>query len=499
MTRNYNPADPASIFGFSKQLLDKTLVETMAILDPSISATAMNRKGKGALGTMVEEFVYGRKPNSDPMPDFNEAGVELKATPLKKGKKELLIKERLVIDVINYCSVVEKSFEDSMVYKKFLLMLILFYIHADNTEWKDMKFIYSVLWQIKDNDLEIIKQDYYIILNKIKEGKAHELSESDTYYLAACTKGKDSSSLRRQPFSNELAKQRAFSLKASYMRTILDFVRNSGSNMISNTGIRPELKQLVSVDELRQQSFEHILIDRFVCFYGHDYKQIAEYFRMKIKPKEKSKYARISKRILLDGLNSFDEAEEIRKAGIIAKTIRIEANGKIKEHMSFENIDYEEIHSTEDWTESRWYEIVNSRMMLIVFRREDLNTPEWQNERRYVLDKIVFTSFPNAIHQEAKLYWQNIKNNVENNTLRDANEDCDKKYVNSFWRLSDHHNFHVRPKAQTSLDKTTSPITGEAVRKKCYWLDNRYLTKILQLTYGSDWDIKFKNNESSKK
>ena len=39
------------------------------------------------------------------------------------------------------------------------------------------------------DDLKIIEEDYKTIIDKIAEGKAHELSESDTMYLGACTKG----------------------------------------------------------------------------------------------------------------------------------------------------------------------------------------------------------------------------------------------------------------------------------------------------------------------
>ena len=490
--RLYDPADAASIFGYSSKLLNSTLAEVMAIIDPNVTADDMIRGGKGSLGNMVEEFFFGYQPNSDTRPDFHEAGVELKVTPLKRGKSdELLIKERLVIDMINYCTVVEQKFEDSLLYKKFLLMLIIFYIHEKNTPWKDMMFIYSVLWAIKEKDLELIRQDYEKIINKIKSGLAHEISESDTYYLAACTKGQDSTKTRKQPFSDVPAKSRAFSLKPSYTRTILDFVRNSGTNMATNTGIVPKTKSLVSADDLKKSTFEEILSKRFEPYYGKDYKELSKLLGMKISPKEKSKYARIAKRILLKGLNNFEDAEEIRKAGIIAKTIRIEANGCIKEHMSFENIDYQEVYDTDDWTDSRWYEIVNSRMMLIVFRQEDKKSRIWKDEKRYVLDKIVFTSLPNDVIDEAEQYWNNIKQNVTNNTLRDSNEDCEHSEVNTFWRISDKKNFHVRPKAQTSKDLTESPITGEPVRKKCYWLDNKYLKHILQLAYSEEWNKKF--------
>ena len=47
-----------------------------------IDKTGRIATGKGAVGTVVEESWFGYKPNSKPAPDFEEAGVELKVTPL---------------------------------------------------------------------------------------------------------------------------------------------------------------------------------------------------------------------------------------------------------------------------------------------------------------------------------------------------------------------------------------------------------------------------------
>ena len=60
----------------------------------------------------------------------------------------------------------------------------------------------------------------------IKDGRAHELSESQTMYLGACPKGATkATSMLEQPFSNEPAMRRAFSLKQSYMTQIIrDYV-----------------------------------------------------------------------------------------------------------------------------------------------------------------------------------------------------------------------------------------------------------------------------------
>ena len=59
-------------------------------------------------------------------------------------------------------------------------------------------------------------------MGKVRAGQAHLLTEGDTLYLAACTKGATAASVRQQPFSDIPAKQRAYSLKSSYMTRILN-------------------------------------------------------------------------------------------------------------------------------------------------------------------------------------------------------------------------------------------------------------------------------------
>ncbi len=76
--------------------------------------------------------------------------------------------------------------------------------------------------EIPTKDLQIIKETGTKSTQKSLDGKAHELSESDTFYLGACTKGATAlKSLRNQPFNVEKAKQRAYSLKQSYVNHII--------------------------------------------------------------------------------------------------------------------------------------------------------------------------------------------------------------------------------------------------------------------------------------
>lgn len=472
--RTYDKTSPASIFAFSEALLGHTLSEAVTALDKSVCPSDIKHRGKGGLGILVEKFWYGYEPNSNPMPDFEEAGVELKTTPLRLSLSgEVAIKERLVCDMIDFMAIVEVDFEHSPFYRKCILMLIIFYLHEAGKELRDLRFLYSVLWQIKDKDLAIIRHDYEVIVGKIRAGRAHELSEGDTLYLGACRKGQKGQPDRSQPFSDAKAPSRAFSLKPCYMRTVLEFVRESRRSMATNTDFVYDGPQLVSLDGLKTKSFEEILLDRFRPFFGLNYKEIAARIGAKISDSNKQRLAVAARQILLKGLKNFEDAEEIRKAGIIAKTIRVEATGRVKESMSFENIDYDSVIEETEWTDSRWYEIVTSRFMFIVYRADETESKEkpWSDFTRYQLDDVFFWTMPTADLEVAKRYWESIRSNVLADTLGDDD--------NTFWKMQASP-FHVRPKARNKADLKPSPISGRLVPKKGYWMTNSYIMKILQ-------------------
>ena len=88
----------------------------------------------------------------------------------------------------------------------------------------DYQIVDVQIHKIFDNseDKKQFEKDWNIIVNKIKNGQAHNLSERDTKFLGASTKGATAlKSLRNQPNNTQLAKQRAFSFKTQYMRELL--------------------------------------------------------------------------------------------------------------------------------------------------------------------------------------------------------------------------------------------------------------------------------------
>lgn len=464
MTFNYDKASKMSILEFSKKLLGKTLEEAVApvIIDP--------KRGKGQLGQLVELYFFGIENNSRQEADFPEAGLELKVTPLKRLKdKTLAIKERLVCTMIDFTKDQNIPFEQSHVYLKCALMLIPFYLHEDGIPVHQLKFIYDVLWQIPDKDLLIMKQDYETIIGKIRAGKAHELSEGDTTYLGACRKGqKGDADVIYDLFDGTRAAvpapKRAFSLKTQYMRTILDFAKKTGGQGTTNTSalVRGYGAALMDEHELQENSFEDILLNRFLPYYGKTYDELVDLLGAPTTG-AKSKYYLIANAILTEkGTRGEDvkESDEFKKSGIIIKTIRLNKNGRPAEAMSFENINYFDILKEEDWYDSRLYELFTERFFFVVFQ-EDMN-----GDIR--LKKAFFWTMPTKDLEDASAYWLSIKNAVKDNRITPEN----------FYREGNHKKFHVRPKAKNAADLTNNPHGGK-VKKFCYWFNHEYIKQII--------------------
>lgn len=196
-----------------------------------VDKTGRLATGKGAIGTVIEESWFGYTPNSESEPDFPEAGVELKVTPYLRGKNGIRAKERLVCNIINYMEEYDKTFQTSAFWHKCNTMLLMSYEHLADKPKGDFRIDAAVLFSFPEEDLVIIEHDWETIIEKVRAGRAHELSEGDTLYLAACTKGANASSVRKQPFSELPAKQRAYADISTVSRNQRVYLYNAGVMM----------------------------------------------------------------------------------------------------------------------------------------------------------------------------------------------------------------------------------------------------------------------------
>lgn len=410
-----------------------------------------NPKSKGSLGQLIEKHFFFYDINSKSEADFNEAGIELKVTPYTvKSNGDLRAKERLVLTIINYMKdYKEENFLKSHVYEKCALMLLVYYLHEPNKDRLDYLINYIKLFQFPEEDLEIIKNDYKIIIDKIKSGKADEISEGDTNYLGACTKGANATSLREQPFSNKKAMQRAFCLKTSYMSYILNHY------IVNKTD---EYEAVIKdANILKEQTLEQYIINKLEPYYNQNIEFLRQKFNIPYQVTNKS-FTYLLAKGMLEIVN--EKIEEFEKANIKIKAIRLRPDGMPKESMSFPSFKYTEIVK-ENWLDSELYEAFSTnKYLFMIYQYIDKNT--------LIFKKAMFWNVPEKdLNTEIKRVWENTIKRIKNNEY------------NNLPKISESHILHVRPHARNAQD-TYPTLDGKKAIKKCFWLNASYIKQQIE-------------------
>jgi DNA mismatch repair protein MutH len=433
---NYEKNSAESIYLHALQLTGKSLSNTLELPE-----NLENLKDRGQLGTLVEKYYFHIEPPNNHDPDFPEAGVELKVTGVLKHKSgKFVAKERLVLTMINYDHIVKETWASNAFYNKCKKMLIMFYQYAKEIPVIDRKFVLApLMYEIPATDLPIIKSDWEKIQAKVLQGKAHELSEGDTFYLGACRKGAGGTKekLKSQPFSTIGAPGRAFSLKQGYLNRLISNLQEE-----SELGVSAEI------------SFEQATQKRFEPFLGASIEQLSVQLKHQKKDKNHKNFHReIAVKILANGGSS---TAEISKAGIEMKTVRLQANGKPKESMSFPGFDFMEIGS-EIWEESSFFEKIERKFLFVVYK---FGTDDVER-----LEKVGYWNMPYQDRLEAERVWLDTQRRVSVDS-------------HDLPGMTESHVAHVRPKARDGKDKALTP-QGDFRTKQCFWLNASYIADVV--------------------
>lgn len=443
----YDPTNKESILAYSKRLIGSSLR-----MSCNKEILSHNYSGKGTFGQILEKYYFQYQPNSLSEPDFPIAGIELKSTPLKKTTNgEFRAKERLVLNIINYFDIIEQDFKDSSFFKKNAHLLLICYLH-DNYK-TPIDFLIKLVdeWRFPDTDLEIIKRDWETIRSKVEAGRAHELSEGDTFYLGACTKGKNASSKRKQPYSAELAMQRAFSFKSSYVNHIIANIAGQEKGYG---------KLIPSLEVAKKETIEDAIINKFKKFYDHTVEEIQDELGLELNRGAKNFYANLTRAI--------EGYEEIDKAGIIVRTVRLKENGMPAEDISFPTFKYVDIVNKE-WGVSSFKDMLERKFLFVFFQHEGKNI---------VLRKVKFWNMPYNDILEAKKVWESTKEKVQDGEIIKTIKN-NIRYTH-FPDKSDNRVAHVRPHAKNKDDTYPLPIPDRLsgvgqYTKHCFWLNNTYV------------------------
>jgi len=435
--------------------------------DFNINKREVGVGNKGVIGQIIEEGVFGYPVNNRAEPDFAKLGVELKVTGLKELKNHSFVaKERLILNVIDFFKEADTDFEHSSFWNKNQNLLLMFYLYVEGVSPEEYKIIDSILYKYPIEDLKIIKDDWEFINRKINEGKAHLLSEADTMYLAACTKGANGEAVRLQPYSKIMAKQRAFCLKNSYLNQI-----------IKNSFIDEKCEKMMTVDEIRHATFEMAVQSTVKKYIGKSETELRNLFG--IESSCKNAFERIAAKIL-DINGKLNKSDEFLKANILGKTIRVEEDGHIVESMSFPTFDFIEI-ANESWEDSGLRNsFFETKFLFFVFKKKN---------GEYRFEGVKFWNMPVEI-LDSKVYdvWAKTKEIIlSGNIVAGIKPLKNGKSImqTNFPGMSFNGVCHVRPHAQNAEDTNPLPVieqtTGQTTfTKQCFWLNNSFIRKIIE-------------------
>lgn len=414
---------------------------------------------------------FGIDNNNRPTADFENIGLELKSTPMKELQNgKITPKERLVLNIIDYMKVEENGWKGAFLDKDSDL-LIVFYLYRKDVSYQEFKIIKTTRWTFPEEDRKILRDDWNTIEGMILGGRADELSERFTTYLAACRKGAGHGGDMRDapgPGGDVIkAAQRALSLKPSYMLKVFmeskDLNEVLGSPVtVDGFGIQDERTDSAPIEldaPLQSYStYDEAVIARISRFKGMRCEDI-ENLTWAQNVASKSYYASIS--CAMFGVRK-KHIQEFVDGDITMKIIRLKRNGRSKESMSFPFFRYDVLTESE-WEDCDFHNQLDHRFFFMVFQMTD---PNDSSPRDAVFLGGFFWSMPEQDMNEARRVWERTRQMV-----------LDGKYE-GFPKMTESRVAHVRPHAKNSYDLTPG-IDGEMHKKYCFWLNADYISGIV--------------------
>lgn len=463
MLETYDQTSPKDIERYGKRLRETTLRLTPGMKAIPVDKLEMltGEHTKASFGHLLERYYYGINPGNESTPDFPDAGVELKSTPLKRSGGSYAAKERLVLNIINYKKEAQVAdFTTSSFLKKNAHIMLVAYEHGSERAVVDHPVRIARLMEfnrLSERDQRIIKEDWNRILKKIRAGKAHELSEGDTDYLSACTKAAKSTDRRQQAAGGPPAKPRAFSFKAGYMTVLL-------RQMLQPAEAKKEYEAAVNARVLAHKSLEDEIISRFHPFTGKSVGEIHKKVGYGLSPKSKDYFAMLARRMI--GVKR-KKIEEFEKAEISMKTVQLKGNGMPKEDMSFPAFKFRDVIK-QDWDAaddsekvSGFKEQLQKRFLFVVYQCDG----DCKDDDNKKLLKAFFWTIPHEIlNGEVREVW--------NKTIA-AIKASDE---GSLPKKSDSKVAHVRPHGRDAKDTDIFP-NGKKATKRGFWLNSQFIEK----------------------
>jgi DNA mismatch repair endonuclease MutH len=397
------------------------------------------RQGRQEVGHAIEAW-FGIPPNPSAEPDFPGAGIELKAVPLVRGDDGIRVKERTVISLIDYGTIVDETWQTASVRKK-LRILFVFFEHLPGRPKDDFPIHHVLLWEPRGEVEDQIRRDWETIRDTVRAGRAHELSEADGRILGPCTKGATGADVRSQPYSDVPAKPRAFALKPAFTFALYS----------EPGGEHPSTRELAESASLRT------LLRRFQRYVGRTIADVGT--ELGIAPSRAKGYAASVVRAAVRAASPLDRAT-FDEIGPTVRMTRVGPDLYPYEALSFPAFRHLELIE-EEWEDSTLLSQIE-RMLIVPVHGRTRSTPQGE----CVIGEPVYWT-PTA--EELALIereWTMFRDLIAAGRAHQLPRESETEAI------------HVRPHGRDSSDRDEVPGGGTEIRKS-FWLNKWFVQRVL--------------------
>jgi DNA mismatch repair protein MutH len=402
--------------------------------------------GRGEVGHAIEAF-FGIPQNSLSMPDFPGARIELKVVPLRRTGRGLGVKERTVISLIDYMTLIEETWAKASVRKK-LKILFVFFEHVDGMPKGSFPIREVLLWEPDARTDALLQADWDRVFAKVRQGRAHELSESDGAIMGPCTKSATGLSRRPQPFGDP-ARPRAWALKPSFTWRLYQAIRKPTptESLLEDLGLN-------AADQ-----FETRLLERFSPFVGRTVEDVGA--ELGVPPSDAKSYAAAVVRRVFGAKSFGTKIAEFEEMGLTPRITRVDDHLMPYEALSFPAFRYHPLLE-EIWEDSDLLAHIEY-MLLVPVHGQTKATPQ----KDCTLGMPVFWH-PSAeeldlIRREWEIFRLEIREGRADQLTPASQTDA----------------IHVRPHSRDATDTDEAPGIGSVV-KKSFWLNKLFVREILR-------------------
>ena len=361
--------------------------------------------------------------------------------PLRPREDEIVVKERVFISMIDYMALDRERWETASVRRKLERVLFIYYQWVPGVPLRDLRVTDVVYWEPPDEVMAMFESDWRAVQRLVHQGRADEVSERLGVGLVAATKGPGGPPARTQPHSDVLASQRAWALKPSFLRSVLE-VHRSGTRRIFEVQTTMEDRALRSL--MRCTGLRVAAVEQSIGLSASG---------------AKNRAARTFQRFV--AVRAAVTHRELLDAGVDLRIVQCDESLMPYESLSFPAFRYQEL-IREDWEQSELLSRLDRFLFVPIVGGKGLGA---------LGDCVVHTPFVWAPSESEltgmSVEWTRFRDEIEAGKALELTPSSRTHYL------------HVRPKGRDGLDTDPAPGVGPVV-KKCFWFNRAFVAAILR-------------------